>query len=159
MKFEDIDSKALLARAKYLIKQACGPQHTFSIDLEGDGKYVDPSIVIDNCVGIYWNEDTRIPIKDVFDGSIKSYKAGFQVYTIHYDPGVRYYRDGSGQPPEWDYEDIGEPHDCFERALIEAIKIAIEACLDDILVAEGEEAADQERFELEELIAQENILA
>lgn len=68
-----------------------------------------PSISLEEGVDVSWQEDEDCWVVDV--GT--------------YDPGVRYYPDGSGQPPSWDYNTVlttPSLEEAAQRAVEEWIK-------------------------------------
>lgn len=135
-----------LDRARFIVEKLCGPD-IYQVTLEGDGKYTDYSVVIDGGVCVYWNEDTLIP-NPSFNNKIVGHTQGYQVQTIHYDPGVMYHRDGSGTPPDWDYNDVGELIGSFEHAVLKALQIVMEDRLEGILESLSEEAQGHSYDEL-----------
>lgn len=75
------------------------------ITTEENGYGPGPCAEIDGGVSIAWQADESCWVVD----------------KITYDPGVRYYKDGSGQPPSWDYATVLTTTD-----LDEAIQSAVE---------------------------------
>jgi hypothetical protein len=67
----------------------------------------------------------------------------YQLQVATYDPGVRYYKDGSGQPPSEDIEDVGEPignaYIAVQRALDMIWKQRLDGLMESVSMAEQEE--------------------
>lgn len=132
--------EAVLVRAKTLASHVFGRELNFRT--QAADRYGDAELEIEHCISIYWNDDTRIPVDNIL-------VPGFQISATVYNPGVWRYRDGSGEPPSVDYEDIGKPYANLEDALIEAFKLVVDIQLKDFLVGEYEAKVAQETEELE----------
>jgi hypothetical protein len=74
----------------------------------------------------------------------------YQAYATTYDPGVRYYPDGSGEPPGTDYVELGEESRHSDKPIVEAIKAYVEWQIYNLLDHEADEAMAREAAEAEE---------
>lgn len=98
-------------------------------------KHTDPNIEFDGTgigVSIFWGEQPTIT------GTKPRVEYG--VFTTSYDPGVRYYPDGSGEPPSWDVEEYGESSFNQDDVLIQAIQVLVKNELELFTEAEADEA-------------------
>ena len=134
-------NEELFERAKQLVQELCGKEHGYEVTLINDA-YSDPSIEIDGMFGIYWNEEMELPIPSI--AGPRGTRPGYQLYSVDYDPGVRYYPDGSGEPPSADVVDIGEPQADFDTQVLEALKLAMEKRLYDFQEMENEQRYAEE---------------
>lgn len=112
----------------------------YVVEINGENIHDDLTIEIDGVVCIY-------PHEDVIEQADLTNTAGicqaYTVQTIQYDPGVRYYPDMSGQPPECDYQDTNT-HENLDDAIIEAIMLVIESEICNFIEAEAEEKEAEE---------------
>jgi len=96
-----------------------------SIDIH-DEEYCDPAVEFNN-------EGVGISITSE-EGVIK-----YGAYTTEFNPGVRYYPDGSGEPPSEDYVELGKDSDTPDEPLIEAFKAIVERRIRQLQEYEADE--------------------
>jgi hypothetical protein len=79
--------------------------------------------------------------------------ARYVVTSFSYDTGVRYYPDGSGQPPGWEIEDVGK-FDTFPDMLNWIVGGITRGIIDDTLLcaemARGDEWESPNEMEIDE---------
>jgi hypothetical protein len=122
---------SLVSRAHKLMSEL-GWQFNVRID---DDAWSDPLIEFDETgigVTIFWGE------RETINGKKPVVKFG--AYATTYDPGVRYYPDGSGQPPSEDLVDLGEADERPDGPLTEALKAIVEQRIMHLQEHEADEA-------------------
>ncbi len=93
----------------------------------GEFNMCDPSIDIEG-ISIYTNDVPPPADQPVV----------YQIAKCVRVPGRMYYPDGSGEPDSDELKEAGEPYSSFDKAVIEACKLLVEARLNDFLEDEAE---------------------
>jgi hypothetical protein len=107
----------LVQRAQELLEAGIG--HKYQINTSDDSG-CDPTIEFGETgigVSIFWEAEKTSGVSQ----SVIHYGA----YSTAYHPGVRYYPDGSGEPPSADLHELGESSAHPDGALTEALKAVV----------------------------------
>jgi len=115
-------------------------KHTPTVSIDGSGD--EAMVVLDGGVYVapFW---AKVEAK-VIGGKKTRKEIQYQLQVILHDPGVRYYKDGSGQPPSDDIVDKGEPVANPFRAANEALSLLLSQRIDSFLEGLAEEMQYQE---------------
>jgi hypothetical protein len=117
-----------------------------SVELIAEEGMDEPMITVDGWLYIMDSEMD----KETITKTVKV-PAWYLSYGYH-DPGVRYYKDGSGQPPSWEVDDIGT-----YQSLYVAINNCASRIVQNHLDGLGEQEMCEQMAKDEELAKQHEI--
>jgi len=95
-----------------------------------------PVLTVEGYLSLYQEEHTLKEL-GILVGNLASKVTAYVLERIVYDPGVRYYKDGSGQPPTEDYVPVAT-FASAANACRKIMQMVLEQRLDNAMTADGE---------------------